>query len=144
ELADRALDEGALETAIRVFDEAKARAEEISGVLDDVEENLRQRRLETAVVFARSAGARELALDHRGAATDYARAFGEARQWDPDAAWGYKIAEANSLVSLGERTGDIAALNEAHHAAREAVELAEALGDSRKLSASHKARGDAL
>ncbi|MDN2579016.1 caspase family protein [Aquibium sp. ELW1220] len=144
ELADRALDEGALRTAVRVYDEAKARAEEISSVLDDVEENLRQRRIETAMVFARSGGARELALDHRGAATDYARAFREARQWDPDAAWGYKIAEANALVSLGDRTGDIERLNEALHAVQEAVELAETLGDSVKLSASNKVRGDAL
>jgi tetratricopeptide (TPR) repeat protein len=64
-LADQALAEGALDTAIALRQQAKARAREVEATVDDAEAQLRQRRIEIAEVFGKSAEAYALGFKHR-------------------------------------------------------------------------------
>ncbi|MGE3876160.1 MAG: caspase domain-containing protein, partial [Parvibaculaceae bacterium] len=112
-LADRALAQGALQTAISFREQAKGRAATVSDALADTEAALRQRRLEIAEVFAKSAGTYTLAFNFRAAAEDFAKAFDEAERWDSDRAWTYKIRAADALSNQGLYKGDASALEEA-------------------------------
>jgi uncharacterized caspase-like protein len=119
-LAARALDEGALNTAVRLHEQAKRRVAELDGALDDVEAELRRRRLEFAKVYADSGAAHELAFDFRTAAADYEKAFAQAERWDDALAWDYRRRAVIAGYRTGEYEGDAKAL-EAIVAARDAV-----------------------
>ena len=112
-LADRALAQGALQTAISFREQAKGRATSVSEALADTEAALKQRRLEIAEVFAKSAGTYTLAFDFRAAAKDFSKAFEEAERWDRGRAWTYKINAADALSNQGLYKGDSGALKEA-------------------------------
>lgn len=122
-LAEEALGEGAIRTAIALGERAKARVAELSRTIDDAEAQLRARRLEFAAVYARSAETYELAFDFARAAADYRAAFEEVERWDDEAAWLYKTSEARALGSLGVHTADAGELRNAVNAAREAVRI---------------------
>ncbi|MBX3576606.1 MAG: caspase family protein [Rhizobiaceae bacterium] len=122
-LADRAIAEGALATALSIHEQAKARVKEIEAGLQQAAADLSARFVEAADVYARSAAAYEIAYDYGRAASDYAEAFRLVERWDAALAWKYKNAEAFALNRFGENAGDRAILEAAIDAAREAAAL---------------------
>ena len=113
ELAERAAAEGALTTAVELYDQVKARFQESSETLDQAEDNLRQRRIERAEFYARSGEIRALALDRLGAAEDYVLAAREVERWDDDLNRRYRLAQARALTDHGIIRGDTPALQQA-------------------------------
>ncbi|HEV7254263.1 MAG TPA: caspase domain-containing protein [Mesorhizobium sp.] len=105
-LAGEAVQEGALQAAIGFHEKAKARVASLSANVDDVEAQLKAKRLEFAAVFAESAETYALAFDHARAAEDFSRAFAEAERWDEALALTYKIGEAEALTDLAFYKGD--------------------------------------
>jgi uncharacterized caspase-like protein len=120
-LADEAISEGALSTALRLHEQAKKRVKEMERTLEQAEADLKARVIEAADVYARSAAVYEIAFDHRKASADYLEAFRKVERWDDHLAWKYKTAQAKALIDHGEYKGDNAALAEAAAAAREAL-----------------------
>ncbi len=125
-LADTATNEGALATAVELYQQAKARVGELSAVIDDAEEQLRARRTEFADVYARSAAALALSLDHRAAARDYALAADEVARWDEALFTDYRVRQARVLVDHGRIRGDRPAFEEAIAILREVARGGEA------------------
>ena len=123
-LADEAMSEGALATALRLHEQAKARVKELKPTREQAKADLKARLVEDADVYARSAAAHEIAFDYRTAADDYAEAFRSVEGWDDELAWKYKIAQTKALTDHGNYKGDNAALAEAIAAAHEALGLA--------------------
>ena len=111
--ADRAIAEGAIQTARLFMDKAVARVEETQQDVDDIEEMLRQKRIADAAIYARRADALALGFDFRAAAADYGKAFELVAKWDDDLAWNYRNMQAEALRSHGDATGERAALEEA-------------------------------
>lgn len=109
-LADRALAQGALQTAISFREQAKARATAQSASLDQTEAALAARRLELAEVFYRSGETYSLAFNHEAAAGDFLKAFTEVERWNKDLAWKYKQREAEAWKAQGFYQGDKAAI----------------------------------
>ena len=113
EAADRAIAEGAIQTARVFMDRAVARVEETRDDVDDLEDLLRGKRVADAAIYARRADAAALAFAFRDAAADYATAYDLIEKWDEKLAWNYKNLEAEALRGHGEATGDRAALEDA-------------------------------
>lgn len=108
-LADRALTQGALQTAIAFREQAKTRATSQSAALDQTEAALAARRLELAEVFSRSGETYSLAFNYKAAAADFQKAFTEVERWNDDLAWKYKQREGEAWRAHGVRQGDKAA-----------------------------------
>lgn len=108
--ADRAIGQGAIVTARKFLDQAVTRIEETSGVVDDAEALIRQKRIADAAIYAKRADASALAFDYSHAAGDYGKAFSLIEKWDEKLRWNYKNQEAEALRSYGEATGDKDAL----------------------------------
>ncbi|HEV7251758.1 MAG TPA: caspase domain-containing protein [Mesorhizobium sp.] len=121
--ADRALAEGAIRSAKEFLDQAVARVEETSDAVDDLEEQIKNKRLADAAVYAKRADASALTFAFREAAADYARAFDLVEKWDEDLAWNYKNQQAEALRLLGEAKGDRTVLQEALDAYRQVLDL---------------------
>lgn len=136
-LAATALDEGALAASLRLHEAAKTRVEALEDALDDVEAELRQRRVEFAGVFAASAAAYELAFDYAQAAADYARAFEQVERWDDALAFEYRRKGMLARFRQGQYGGDLAVLESVVAAREPALALAARL-------ASPLARAEAL
>lgn len=113
ELAERAAAEGALTTAVELYDEVKALFEKSAPTLEQSEENLRRRRVERAEFYARSGEIRALALDRLGAAEDFVLAAREVERWDDELNRRYRLAQARALTDHGVIRGDRPALEEA-------------------------------
>lgn len=113
EAADRAIAEGAIQTARHFMDQAVARVEETRQEVDELEDLIRQKRIADASIYARRADTAALGFAFGEAAADYARAFDLVDRWDDDLAWNYKNMQAEALRSHGEATGERAALDEA-------------------------------
>lgn len=96
-LAADAVAEGALSAALGFHDRAKVRVSELDKTLDQTEASLRERRIESAAVYAASADTRALTYDYLGAAADFARAYDQVERWDDRLALHYKQAEAKAL-----------------------------------------------
>ncbi len=109
--ADRAIGEGALVAARGFLDDAVAKVEESSSAVDALEQQVKDKRLADAAIYARRADASALAFDFRAAATDYAKAFELVEKWDERLAWNYKNREAEALRSHGAATGDRTSLD---------------------------------
>ena len=109
-LADEALQEGALDSYLSIWQQAKARYEETSTRLDTAEVQLRARRMEGGAVLAGTASAYELKADYTAAASHYAQAFEQVAKWDNPTAWDYKRREADAWLSQGDEKGDVEAL----------------------------------
>lgn len=105
-LADEAIGEGALKTAIKLNEQAKARVADLSAKLDDVESEIEKRRMEFARVFAESAAAYELVFDFKAAAADYDRAFDQIERWDDALAWDYRRRSIIARYRHGEYAAD--------------------------------------
>jgi len=121
DLANRAVDEGAIDAAVGLHTQIKARIGELSQRIDAVEENLEARRLEFAAAFARSAETSSLAFDYRAAARDYNAAFREVERWDRALAWRYRADEGAALWNQGVQRGENAALRESVAVYRDAL-----------------------
>jgi uncharacterized caspase-like protein len=111
--ADRAIAEGAIQSARAFLDQAVARVEQDEPAVDELEELLKAKRIADAAVYAKRADASALAFAFREAAADYGKAFELVERWDDKLAWNYKNMQAEALNSLGGQTGDPAVLNEA-------------------------------
>ena len=122
-LADRAEREGLLSSADAFRERAKARVLELRPMREAQEALLRQRNIEDAAVYARSAETKALNFDHMTAAGDYAEAFRIVEKWDDRLAWRYKLAEAWALIDHGNYKGDNAALERAIAAGRLALSM---------------------
>ena len=109
-LSDQAIREGALNSAITILGDAKARVKELGQTVDRAEEDLRRKRIEFAVVYGRSAEAHALTFDFSGAADDFALAFEQVEKWDDHLAWTYRRGETEALITLGNFRGDKQAL----------------------------------
>jgi uncharacterized caspase-like protein len=142
-LADQALGEGAMATALKLLDQAKSRVGTLKQTVDQAEADIRARRLEFAAVYARSAEARSVVFDYARAAEDYALAFEQVEKWDDSLALDYKNSEAESLTFLGENQGDRDALVRSAAAGEAAVKLA-AVVDPSHLTRSRIIYGNAL
>lgn len=108
--ADRAIGEGAIVAARQFLDDAVAKVEAGSAAVDALEEQVKDKRLADAAIYAKRADASALAFDFRAAAGDYAKAFDLVQKWDERLAWNYKNLEAEALRSFGAATGDRASL----------------------------------
>ena len=111
--ADRAIQEGAIVTARKFLDDAVKRVEETSGAVDAAEEEIKQKRIADAAVYAKRADASALAFDFLSAADDYAKAFDLIEKWDEKLRWNYKNMEAEALNAHGGATGNRRSLKQA-------------------------------
>ena len=125
DLAQRALDEGALAVSVDFWEQAKARYLEISASLDQTEALLRERRLEGGALLASAASAHGLNGDFAAAAENFGLAFDEVARWDDKRALEYKRYEAEALYLEGLLSGDNAAIAEAIRAHAQSLALVE-------------------
>ncbi|MGE0007838.1 MAG: caspase family protein [Parvibaculaceae bacterium] len=113
-LAVQATGEGALTTAVSLWEQAKARVGELKvQTIDSIEEDLRQRRVEFASVYAGAGNAKVLALEHLGAAADFEQAAREVSRWDEALERSYLLRQAQALADHGSIRGDTPALEKA-------------------------------
>ncbi len=123
-LADEALDQGAIRTAIALHEKAKTRIGQLSPAVEQAKADVMAREIEFAQVYAASGRTNILAFDHRKAAADFKAAHEKAKTWDTGLAFAYKLAEAGALKDHGDFKGDDAALQQAIAAYDEALALA--------------------
>lgn len=109
--ANRAIDEGAIETARGFLDKAVARVEFTRSSVDEAEETVKRKRVADAAVYGRRAEASSLIFDYAGAASDYAKAYDLIEKWDERLRWNYKNLQAEALNALGAAKGDRKALD---------------------------------
>ena len=121
--ADRAIAEGAIQSARKFLDEAVARVEGTSDQVDDLEAALKAKRLADAAVYAKRADASALAFAFRAAADDYAKAFDLVARWDETLAWNYKNLQAEALRSLGAANADATILKQSLDAYQQVLNL---------------------
>ncbi|MBX3581475.1 MAG: caspase family protein [Rhizobiaceae bacterium] len=126
-LADQALAEGALNTAISLRQQAKARAQEVEATVEDAEEQLRQRRLELAEVYAKSAEAYALAFKHREAGADYEEASRQVERWDDAQAFWYMRSASTAYLEAGKLRGGLLDFEHASETGKRAAEMVERL-----------------
>ncbi len=143
-LADTAIAEGALATAVKLHEEAKRRVEQLSATVDWAEADIAARRKEFAKVFADSARALELSFRFREAAADYARAFEQVERWDTAQAVIYADAEAGALGALGENSGDNTALVASVARYEAALRMIEKAADQERWAAAQNNMGTTL
>lgn len=124
DLAQRALEEGALGVSVGFWEEAKARYLEISSTLDETEAMLKARRLEGGALLARTAYAYGLSGDYGAAADNFELAFAEVARWDDQAALSYKTLQAEANYLLGVQGGINSGLTRAIEVYGEALSLA--------------------
>jgi uncharacterized caspase-like protein len=126
DLAQRAMDEGALAVSVGFWEQAKARYAEISASLDATEAQLKARRLEGGALLARTAETYGLSGDYAASAQNFALAYAEVERWDDALAYAYKAGEADATYELGVRRGDNGALRRAVDIYGDAVRLVPA------------------
>ena len=125
-LANEAVSEGALETAIAFRERAKERVSTLTSTVDQAENDLKAKRAEFAAVFGDSGDTYALAYDNARAAEDFAKAYEQVARWDEELALHYKLKEARALSDLGFYKADEAANQRAGEAYRMAAALAPA------------------
>lgn len=121
DLANSAVDEGAISAAITLHEQIKNRIGELSSRIDAVEENLKARRLEFAAAYARSAETLNLSFDYLGAARDFHSAFEEVKRWDSAKAWQYRLNEGLAYWNHGDQRGDSNSIRTAIETYRDAL-----------------------
>lgn len=127
ELAAKAISEGALETAIGLHEQAKARVVEVEKTVETMEAGIKARRMEFADVYARSGETSFMTFDYEQSAKDYEKAFEQVERWDDWAAWSHRGNQAVALQASGWRGGKTEHLRQAAVLAREIVQRAEKL-----------------
>lgn len=111
--ADKALGDGAIKSARQFLDQAKAEVEKSRDVIEDLEAQIKAKRLANGEIVARAGEAAELDFDYAAAAKDYAEAYDWVKDADKAIAAKYKTYEADALQSLGEVSGEKDALQRA-------------------------------
>ena len=135
-LADQALGEGALATAVAVPRAGQGARRDAGADGRQAEADIRARTLEFAEIFKKSAETYLLSADRVSAAADYARAFEQVRQWDDRLAWDFRRLEMLTWGFHGGYAADNAALEKSIALGEEVVQLAARLDAD--------ARGEAL
>ena len=143
-LADAAEREGLLAIADDMRERAKARVRGLRQTRRTQEEALRQRNIEDASVFARSAETKLASWKLLAAADDFAEAFRIVERWDGSLAWYYKHSEISALTDHGRYNADNAALSRAIEEARRTLRLSESLDDKSKRAEALESLGVAL
>jgi uncharacterized caspase-like protein len=143
-LADQATSEGAVETALKLHEEAKARVQEISTTIDTAEADIKARRLEFADVYARSAKANFSAFKYEQAAKDYEEAYNQVERWDDFMAWSYRGNQAVALMESGWKGGATDSLRKSADLARDILALSEKLDDRANWALSQTFLGNTL
>ena len=143
-LADTAIREGALATAVGLLGQAKERVAALGKSVDDAEADIAARRAEFAAVYARSGEAHGLTLDFVASATDFGLAYDQVARWDDRLAWTYKQAQAEALERQGTLRGDNAALDASIAETQEALRIAEDFADRKSWALSANLLGNAL
>jgi uncharacterized caspase-like protein len=110
--ADRAIGEGAIVSAREFLDQAVARIEKNTESVDLLEQQVKEKRLADAAIYARRADASALIFAFAMAAADYAKAYDLVEKWDDKLAWNYKNQQAEALRGQGEAHGDKAAFEQ--------------------------------
>jgi len=124
--AERALREGAIDTARDFLDDAVARVEETSDAVDEAEELIKQKRLADAAVYVQRADASALAFDYVSAAPDYAKASDLVEKWDGKLSRQYRLQEGMAYAQAGSASGS----KEQHEKAIAAYEKSISMGDA--------------
>lgn len=122
ELADQAELEGALNAANELREQAKTRVASLRESRQEQVEALRQRIIEDAEVYARSAETKLLLFDYLAAARDYGEAFAIIAEWDADRAFNYRRYQFEAYKNAALERGDMAALTEGEEIARRELE----------------------
>ncbi|MGE3307020.1 MAG: caspase family protein [Rhizobiaceae bacterium] len=104
--ADDALRQGAIDTARSFLDQAVTRVDQNGQNVDDIEEQLRQKRIADAAIYAQRADVQALAYDYAAAASDYRKAFELVEKWDDQLRRDYKNSEAKALLKWSDATGE--------------------------------------
>lgn len=144
-LASQAMAEGAIDTALKIHEQAKERARDVSSnSLDDTEAALKERRMELAEVFASSARDNFAAFNYAQAAKDYEEAFSQVERWDDFSAWSYRGNQAVALMELGWKGGATDSLRKSAELARDIVVLSERLEDRANWALSQTFLGNTL
>ncbi len=123
-LADEAQQEGAIALALQFREQATARARELSGERDRLEDQLKADRLEIAATYGEHAETAALNFDYQTAAKMFGEAYDEVRRWDDEAALHYKWNEAQALKNDGDLRGLNGPLDAAVAGYTEALALA--------------------
>lgn len=126
-LADAAELEGALNAANRFRDQAKARVSDLRQTRDTQIAALKDRILEDADVFAKSARTKRLLSSYAAAAQDYETAFRLVKDWDSDAAFDYRRRQLSELFDAHDKIGLDGALSHMQTAARQEIETPSVL-----------------
>jgi len=125
ELAEQAVAEGALATALSLHEQAKARVREVEKTVEQAEADIAARRREFADVYAASGRANYMSFNYEQAAADYEQAFRQVEKWDPYWAWAHRGNQAVALRDSGWKKGELDNLHRAAEIAREVVTLAD-------------------
>lgn len=132
--ADRAIDEGAIQTARSFLDQAVERVEATRDVVDDAEALIKQKRIADAAIYAKRAEASTLVFEYAAAASDYAKAYDLIEKWDEKLRWNYKNLQAESLGKQGQAHADAAALDAAIAAYQQVIDSIPRSDDGRDLA----------
>jgi uncharacterized caspase-like protein len=143
-LADRAIAEGAVRTAVALRERVDGLLEASAPIVDEVEADLKDRRIARAAAFALTAATYELNSEFEKAAAKYEVAFAEVERWEEQQAWWYKRAAAESLLSHGKYRGDNAALDRAVATAGDALKFAERFDHRGNWASTQVVLGNAL
>jgi len=111
-LADDAELEGAFAAASDFRDQAKARVVALRPARQEQAAALRQRILEDAEVYKKSAETKQLLFDYRGVAADYGEAYAIVADWDQDKAYDFRRFQLEAIKTIAAELGDPAALDE--------------------------------
>ena len=123
-LADQAQAEGAMQLALKFREDATKRARQLSGERDQLEDQLKQDRLEIAATYAENAETAALNFEFDTAAQLFDEAYREVARWDDLRALQYKWDAGQALKNFGDMKGDNAALEAAVETYHEALLLA--------------------
>jgi uncharacterized caspase-like protein len=126
DLANRAVQQGALEAAISLRERAKDRVASLAPTIEQTENELRTKHTEFAAVFADSGQTYALAGDAEHAAEDFGKAHDEVAKWDDALAAQYKLNQAEALSELGFYQADADATRRAIAAYQDVARLAPA------------------
>ena len=124
-LAEQAVSEGALATALSLHEQAKARVREVEKTVEQAEADIAARRREFGDVYAASGRANYMTFNYEQAAADYEQAFRQVEKWDPYWAWAHRGNQAVALRDSGWKKGELDNLHRAAEIAREVVTLAD-------------------
>lgn len=142
--AERATDQGAIETARSFLDQAVAIVEQDQVTADDAGGYTTARRIDDAAVYRQRAETASLGLDYLAAADDYDRAFDLIAKKNDALAWDYKFEAGNMLSSQGEKRKDPASLKRAVQAYEMALSFISQKDASRNWTKTQLNLGGAL